>query len=77
MEWEAQCRTATLEDSGVVRCGHAVDKANDRAVRLVGPATTTSGLRLKRAKCLGTQTLPQYLRVQTNDKAERARELAY
>ena len=70
MEWEAQtgkCQwsTSAFENScGCIYCpGHAGVKGNDRADRLVGKATLTSGLLLGRSEVL--RSLRHYLRAQS------------
>ena len=71
VEWEAKtgmCRwsRSTLESSCRLYCpGHAGVKGNDRADRLAGKATLTSGLLLGRSEVL--RSLSHYLRAQIQD----------
>ena len=71
VEWEAKtemCRwlTFTIENSCGMYCpGHAGVKGNDRADRLAGKATHTSGLLLGRSEVL--RSLRHYLRAQNQE----------
>ena len=66
MEWEAQtgmCRWSTSIFKNSCGPGHAGVKWNDRADRLAGRATLTSGLLLRRSEVL--RNLRHYLRAQS------------
>ena len=74
VEWEAQtgmCRWSapTFENY----CGHARVKGNDRADRLAGKATPTSGLLLRRSEVLKSSR--HYLRAQSQGHHETTNRL--
>ena len=77
MEWEAQAAmrrwsTSTFENSCENCSGHAGVKGNDRADRMSGKATLTSGLLLGRPEVL--RSLRHYMRAQIQGHIDQLEE---